>query len=1309
MKKNTLPQHKTNLATEQDDLNRRYRLERSLGMGSMGHVYQATDRLTRKTIAIKRIAGEFRIDDTPGNTSDISTALAHEFRTLTSLHHPNIIQVFDFGFDTNQYPYYTMEYLSGSVNILEAVSGEPLAVKVELLAQALSAITYLHNNAILHRDIKPENLQVIHNKHLKVLDFGLSALRISTKERVGTLRYMAPEVLSTGHASPSSDLYSLGVVAYQIFLGQHPFQTAAPSELVSMILNSPPDFSDCPSVEITQLLERWLNKDPDLRYQQASELLIDLYKVIEAEPSAEKIHTLESHSQAPLFIGREQELTRMRAAYSNSAAGHGEGWFICGESGVGKSRLLDEFHLHTLLNGAWVMRGQAIQEGSTPFTLWRDPLRHLVLSTDLTEQETDLLQVIIPDLEELLQQPLKETQEYSPKLFQVLLFNLVMKMLKSQQEPLVIILEDLQWAGSESMALLQRILPRLQELPVLIVATCRDREAGMMREAVNNAHFISLNRLSEQDITSLSISVLGEIGKRPDIINYLYTQTDGNPFFLIELLNTLSRQAEQLYKITDISRSSFAKQNGLVLAKSSKIDSLPENYRHLLLLAAVAGRYLDRQILSILSEINLESWMLTCANAAIIEFQDDQWRFTHDRLRESLLHGLTAEEQKRYYRKVAEAIEQAYPDDPEQSSHLAYLWGVARQPQFGIKYALIAGNQFRQVYANEEAIHAFQQVVNWIDNAADLQEKNHGQLFQALGELGKVYYDTGQLEKGEAVLRRAIELGKETNTDQRELIILFHWLGETLFWTGDLEGRLQLGLEGLALLGENTATQEAAILNQLIAISYRYGLENMERWQEYTLRTAAILPNIPYTPELRPAFIHVYMVHRENRRLEIGLAWLEQFEAKAEEIHDAVAVTESKMFQGHSNFYRGDFESAEKFYAQVFEMGFAIGDTKRQFWSAHENSWIDMHVHRDLDAALSHAETALQIAKEHRFQEDNYGELCADLGLVYFMREEHHKAFQFWQEAYDFSLDHGYRVPGLWAAYLIAWFHLANQDHAAALPWLEKATAQISPKDLEGQTALNCLKIFGAYESALLGHHADESIVHSLMRKKAENLPESFTAAGQPATPLKTSNDPANTVVLQSKPLEGWQWVDPFADCSSIWQHGLTIKAKGGRNLWHSNLSAPRWMREANGSFVIQTVCFPANRTQPAVGGLLIWQDRNNFLWLMRDYTGPGEVCFAGCIDNRSVILGRARLGTVSNPESGVCLRLERNGSQVRALAYNENNTWYTAGETTFPNHGSVKVGLFAAGDIPKNIYPHAPKEGTAVRFQIFWHIPIDE
>ena len=105
---------------------------------------------------------------------------------------------------------------------------------------------------------------------------------------------------------------------------------------------------------------------------------------------------------------------------------------------------------------------------------------------------------------------------------------------------------------------------------------------------------------------------------------------------------------------------------------------------------------------------------------------------------------------------------------------------------------------------------------------------------------------------------------------------------------------------------------------------------------------------------------------------------------------------------------------------------------------------------------------------------------------------------------------------------------------------------------------------------------------------------------------------------------------------------------------------------------------------------------------------GPGEVAFAGCLDNHSIAIGRARLGAENNPEGGVCLRLERVGNQVKALAYNENNTWFSAGQTIFPNDGPVKIGMFASGDVPKNIYPHAPKEGTAVRFQIFWHIPLE-
>jgi hypothetical protein len=190
---------------------------------------------------------------------------------------------------------------------------------------------------------------------------------------------------------------------------------------------------------------------------------------------------------------------------------------------------------------------------------------------------------------------------------------------------------------------------------------------------------------------------------------------------------------------------------------------------------------------------------------------------------------------------------------------------------------------------------------------------------------------------------------------------------------------------------------------------------------------------------------------------------------------------------------------------------------------------------------------------------------------------------------------------------------------------------------------------------------------------------------------------------------EDWLWQDPFDDCSFALQDGLEIRAANGRDLWHINLSAPRPLRPAlgEGDWAVATVCGPAVADRPAIGGLLLWQDEENYLRLDRGTRGPCEISFQGCIGNQDVVIGRGRLaagdsGTREVGNAKVWLRLERVGERVRALCSADGEEWFSVGAVDFLVAGPLHVGLHAIGMIDRTIYHGAYPDGTAIRFAEF-------
>src|SRR5258708_22776380 len=256
----------------------RYQLAEQIGKGGMGAVFQAVDRLTGQTVALKRVvvAGEKLTFASKSDSSDFRLALAQEFRTLASLRHPNIISVLDYGFDAERQPFFTLELLHKPQPIVQYGAMESLARQVELLVQMLHALAYLHRRGIVHRDLKPDNVMVVDDQ-VKVLDFGLAVAREhfqDNSDTVGTVAYMAPEVLQNGPTSEAADLYAVGVMAYELFGGKHPFHSDSMGRLIQEVLLTPPDTESLPVEEsLKAIVSKLLAKGHSQRPTTAAALL----------------------------------------------------------------------------------------------------------------------------------------------------------------------------------------------------------------------------------------------------------------------------------------------------------------------------------------------------------------------------------------------------------------------------------------------------------------------------------------------------------------------------------------------------------------------------------------------------------------------------------------------------------------------------------------------------------------------------------------------------------------------------------------------------------------------------------------------------------------------------------------------------------------------------------------------------------------------------------------------------------------------------------------------------------------------------
>ena len=490
-------------------INGRYILHDPIDEGGMGIVYLATDRLTQQLVALKQV--QIGLDQMRWLTtlaiqskqSDLNLILANEFKILAGLRHPNIISVLDYGFDNKSLPYYTMGYLVNAQTILEAGSELDVHGRMGLVQQMLQALHYLHQRSILHRDLKPNNALVTKG-HLRLVDFGLASSKDKDTTSGGTLLYMSPEVLLDGQApfTEASDLYAIGVMAYQLLAGDHPFEVER-GEFISQVIHQPPNLSKLGDNRLlAQLIGRLLAKRPEHRYQNAGDCLKDLRKVMGDVLQPETPEIRESFLQAADFVGRKFELTQLRQAISQNLKGKGSVWLIGGESGVGKTRLLDEIRIEALVKKTIILQGQAVMAGGLPFQLWRELTRHLCILVDVSDEEAGILLDIVPDISDLLQRHVTPASLATGGAFISRLAKTILSLLKKSQHPIALFLEDLQWTR-ESLDILKAILPSIPKLPILILATYRYEERSSLSKELATAQNLLLDRLNEEETETL--------------------------------------------------------------------------------------------------------------------------------------------------------------------------------------------------------------------------------------------------------------------------------------------------------------------------------------------------------------------------------------------------------------------------------------------------------------------------------------------------------------------------------------------------------------------------------------------------------------------------------------------------------------------------------------------------------------------------------------------------------------------------------------------------------------------------------------
>lgn len=681
----------------------RYKVIRKLGEGGMGAVFQVEDTLNNNVVAFKILSKQ--IAESP----ETLLQFKQEFRVMNKLKHPNTVNVFDYGLMPDKSPYLTMEVVPG--HELADLKNIDFKEITRILTQLCQALSFIHSRLLVHCDIKPQNIRIKEDGNVKVMDFGLMnqlGLR-SNGQITGTVDYLPPEMPTGGIINESSDLYSVGVVAYEMVTGKLPFIGDSVLEVIRAHINTPvvPPSEINPDIppQLEKIILKLLEKTQTDRYKNASEVIADLVELSGEEVVSESIEQKRSYLNSSVLIGRDTELKTLESALNMVNKNHGKAVFVGAPAGVGKSRLVQEFKLQVQLAEHPFLTGHCFEQGMSAYKPLADAFKQILPLTSKEELEKygNVLVKILPELKERGYEPLPNLDGIAEKLR---LFDTITAWLAdvANRETLVIFIDDLHWIDQASIDLLNTCIRDLRKSRVMFMGTFRDDEVPVghpMWQTVEEelTSLVKLEPFTVEDIRNLIKAMLGSIELKLEFVEKVKNATGGNAFFISEVMRYLVEEDVLQIKFgtwhlpTDY--SSWELPTSIEATVNRRLNSLSPKAMELIRLAAVAGRKLRLSLFKAVS--NWEEEEIFSAIDELIERQflnrlEHEYLFPHDRVRETLYDSLDEEIRKDLHQRVAETIENENINQLiNVSGELAYHFSRSNETKKAIKYLLMAG------------------------------------------------------------------------------------------------------------------------------------------------------------------------------------------------------------------------------------------------------------------------------------------------------------------------------------------------------------------------------------------------------------------------------------------------------------------------------------------------------------------------------------------------------------------------------------------------------------------------------------------
>jgi tetratricopeptide (TPR) repeat protein len=625
---------------------------------------------------------------------------------------------------------------------------------------------------------------------------------------------------------------------------------------------------------------------------------------------------------------------------------------VSGESGIGKSRLLSEVRTLGLISGASVASGQAVAEGGRSFHIWLPVLRTLCLRVDLPDAEASALKPLAPELPELLCRAIPDAAPLRPTAALTRLFNAVTVLLRLQDRTTVILLEDLQWADVDSIELLAHLSRVVGDMRTVIIGSYRSDEAPLLAQSVPAASLLKLGPLDKEACMQLTTSMSETLKNEPALVDYLYAQSEGNVYFLIEILRELANRAGQLDLIGEAQRPERFLTGGIARVVRRRIEQVPAGDRDLLTLAATAGREIDFKALrQLAAHVDMDRWLTTCVNACILERDAEHWHFAHDKVREAVLNGMSPAERVTSHAQVARALEAAYAGSAREgkSAVLAHHCEEAGETQKAAAYYLQAGDMATRQCAYGESRQHYASALRLADRGAmtDATKRHH---IDALLKLAYTCFvrdsaeeNFGRIRRARALLAEIADEPKLVPEDQLRLARMECAMGRIHFYRGDIAPAIE-HYKRVLPIAEASGDQELLALPACL-IGTALLTQGQARAAEALLaRAVEPLEHLGEPFEwFRAAGYHGASLIATGRYKE-GVAQLDIVLARAKQIGQSSMLSAAYLMRGCSYLLSGDWPLVIDNLTEVLDLASQSGDKLHMSLAWSGIGWARSHL-----------------------------------------------------------------------------------------------------------------------------------------------------------------------------------------------------------------------------------------------------------------------------------------------------------------------------------------------------------------------------